>query len=154
MKLASKLPKRNGLDESRLPVALIRSPRVRRTLIVEVVTDKVETIYDEAEDTEYEVPTARVVSAEFVDDPHDISLVLALASRAKQRRTGQRGLPGLDLFGDLLHDHADAMASSLPSGSSMTIQTTDGRTTEVVGTGRVDPETGEILDDEDDDDVE
>ena len=96
MKLSSKLPKRNGLVESDLPADLLARPRARRLLVVEVVVEKVERIYDEEEGCEYEVPTMRVVSGEYLTDPRDISTAQVLAQRCKARRTGADTLPGVD----------------------------------------------------------
>ena len=124
MKLSSKLPKRNGLVESNLPVDLLARPRARRLLVVEVVAEKIERIYDEEEGYEYEVPTMRVVSGEYLTDPRDISSAQVLAQRAKARRTGADTLPGVDA------------ASILRHGKGLLTANTVG----------IDPETGEIID--------
>jgi len=99
MKLSSKLPKRNGLTESELTGDLVDRPNARRLLIVEVIVQKVERIFDEESGYSVDVPTARVVSGEYLTDPRDISSAQVLASRAKARRTGSDPLPGLAAVG-------------------------------------------------------
>lgn len=124
MKLSSKLPKRNGLIESDLPRDLLARPRARRLLVVEVIVEKIERIYDEEEDFEYEVPTMRVVSGEYLTDPRDISTAQMLAQRTKARRTGADTLPGVDAASILRHGKGFLTASTIG----------------------IDPETGEVLD--------
>lgn len=124
MRLSSKLPKRNGLAESDLPADLLARPRARRLLVVEVVVEKIERIYDEEEGFEYEVPTMRVVSGEYLTDPRDISTAQMLAQRTKARRTGADTLPGVDAASILRHGKGFLTASTIG----------------------IDPETGEVLD--------
>ena len=124
MKLSSKLPKRNGLHESDLPRDLLARPRARRLLVVEVIVEKIERIYDEDEGYEYEVPTMRVVSGEYLTEPRDISTAQMLAGRAKATRTGSDTLPGVDAASILRHGKGYLTANT-------------------VG---IDPETGEVID--------
>ena len=140
MKLSSKLPKRNGLTESNLPVDLLARPRARRLLVVEVVVEKIERIYDEEEGYEYEVPTMRVVSGEYLTDPRDISTAQVLAQRAKARRTGADTLPGVE---SIASEFRDSVASTLGVGESLTISA-GGHSTTIHGE-RIDEETGEVL---------
>ncbi len=140
MKLSSKLPKRNGLTESSLPARLITSPRAHRLLVVEVVTSKVETIYDEDTELEYDVPTAQIVRAEYIDDPRDISAAQLIAQRARAKRTGRDALPGLE---DIAADFRDSVASTLGVGESLTIES-GGHVATIHGE-RIDPATGEIV---------
>ena len=132
MKLSSKLPKRNGLYESDLPADLLARPRARRLLVVEVVVEKIERIYDEEEGCEYEVPTMRVVSGEYLTDPRDISSAQVLAQRCKARRTGADTLPGVDRVTLNGHDVTDILqrGKGLLTGRALGI----------------DPATGEVLD--------
>ena len=141
MKLSGNLPKRNGLDESDLPSRLISSPRAHRLLVVEVVASKVETIYDEDTELEYDVPTAKIVRAEYVDDPRDITAAQLIAQRARAKRTGRDALPGLE---GIAREFRDSVASTLGVGESLTIGHA-GKSATVPG-GRVDAETGEIID--------
>ena len=134
MKLSSKLPKRNGLTESGLPADLLARPRARRLLVVEVIVEKIERIYDEEEGYEYEVPTMRVVSGEYLTDPRDISSAQVLANRTKARRTGADTLPGVES----VHLNGADITDILRRGKGML-------TTNTVG---IDPETGEVLNDE------
>lgn len=131
MKLSSKLPKRNGLYESNLPADLLARPRARRLLVVEVVVEKIERIYDEEEGCEYEVPTMRVVSGEYLTDPRDISSAQVLAQRCKALRTGADTLPGVDRVTLNGRDVTDI----LQRGKGLL-------TGRIVG---IDPETGEVL---------
>ena len=132
MKLSSKLPKRNGLAESDLPQALLAHPRARRLLVVEVVVEKIERIYDEEEGCEYEVPTMRVVSGEYLTDPRDISSAQVLAQRCKARRTGADTLPFVDRVTLNGRDATDILqrGKGLLTGRALGI----------------DPATGEVLD--------
>lgn len=141
MKLSSKLPKRNGLSESDLPAALLARPRARRLLVVEVVVEKIERIYDEEEGYKYEVPTMRVVSGEYLTDPRDISTAQVLANRTKARRTGADTLPGVE---SIARGFRDSMASTLGVGESVTISA-GGKSATIHGE-RIDPATGEVLD--------
>lgn len=140
MKLSSKLPKRNGLIESDLPAALLARPRARRLLVVEVVVEKIERIYDEEEGYEYEVPTMRVVSGEYLTDPRDIASAQVLAQRCKALRTGADTLPGVE---SIAHKFRDSIASTLGQGESLTISS-GGKSATIHGE-RIDPDTGEVL---------
>ena len=141
MKLSSKLPKRNGLAESDLPQALLAHPRARRLLVVEVVVEKIERIYDEEEGYEYEVPTMRVVSGEYLTDPRDISSAQVLAQRCKALRTGADTLPGVE---SAVRGFRDSIASTLGQGESLTITAGSGQSATIHGE-RIDPATGEVL---------
>ena len=141
MKLSSKLPKRNGLIESDLPADLLARPRARRLLVVEVVVEKIERIYDEEEGYEYEVPTMRVVSGEYLTDPRDISSAQVLAQRCKALRTGADTLPGVE---SAVRGFRDSIASTLGQGESLTITAGSGQSATIHGE-RIDPATGEVL---------
>lgn len=143
MKLSSKLPKRNGLIESDLPRDLLARPRARRLLVVEVIVEKVERIYDEEGDLEYEVPTMRVVSGEYLTDPRDISSAQVLAQRCKARRTGADTLPGVE---SIIRGFRDSTASILGQGESLTISS-GGKSATIHGE-RIDPDTGEVIDED------
>lgn len=144
MKLSSKLPKRNGLTESTLPGVLVTGPHGRRLLIVEVTTDKIERVFDEEEGFEYDVPTMRIVSGEYITDPRDISAAQMIVDRAKAIRTGSDPLPGV---GSIVRTFRDNVASTLGVGESLTISA-GGQSATIHGE-RIDPETGEVYDDED-----
>ena len=141
MKLSSKLPKSNGLHESELPRDLLARPRARRLLVVEVIVEKIERIYDEEEGYEYEVPTMRVVSGEYLTDPRDISTAQVLANRTKACRTGADTLPGVE---SAVRGFRDSIASTLGTGESLTISA-GGKSATIHGE-RIDPATGEVLD--------
>lgn len=140
MKLSSKLPKRNGLIESDLPSRLVSSPRARRLLIVEIVSSKVETIYDDETELEYDVPTAAIVRGEYIDDPRDITAAQLIAQRARAKRTGRDALPGME---EVARGFRDNIASTLRQGESLTISS-GGQSATIHGE-RIDPDTGEVL---------
>lgn len=127
MKLSSKLPTRNGLDESALPSSLIRAPQRTRLLIVEVQTSKIETLFDEYGDA-YQVPTAQVVAAEYITNPTDCMTAKMIARKAFDDRRGADTLPDIDSPpADLLRDGVGYLAPNR----------------------LIDHETGEILEDTD-----
>ena len=123
MKLSSKLPKRNGLVESDLPADLLEEPTRTRLLVVEVACGKTETTFDEYGDP-FTVPTAQVVSAEYVNHPDDVMAARVIARRAFDRRRGADTLPGVD--GAAILRHGKGL---------LTATTVD-----------IDPATGEVLD--------
>lgn len=142
MKLSSKLPQRNGLDESDLPADLLSNPTRARLIVVEVACGKTETTFDEYGDP-FTIPTAQVVSAEYLTDPRDISTAQLLARRAFDRRRGTDTLPGVE---SVVREFHDSMASTMRVGESMTLSAV-GKSATIHGE-RVDPETGEVYDGE------
>ena len=94
MKLSSKLPQRNGLDESDLPADLLETPTRARLLIVEVACGKTETTFDEYGDP-YTIPTAQILSAEYVTGDADVMAARMIARRSFDRRRGSDPLPGV-----------------------------------------------------------
>lgn len=139
MKLSSKLPKRNGLTESDLTSDLLETPNRARLLVVEVACGKTETTFDEYGDP-FTVPTAQILSAEYIVDDADLMQARTMARRAFDRRRGADSLPGVDA---IVRQFRDNVASTLGQGTSLTISA-GGKSATIDGE-RVDPETGEIL---------
>ena len=142
MKLSSKLPKRNGLDESDLPTTLLDAPNRACLLIVEVACGKTETTFDEYGDP-YTIPTAQVLTAEYVTDPTDLMTARLIARRSFDRRRGSDPLPGVDGSQDAARAFRDEIADTLGTDESLTI-TAGGRVVTIHGE-RIDEQTGEVL---------
>lgn len=139
MKLSSKLPKRNGLDESDLPHDLLEYPNRSRLLIVEVGCGKTETTFDEYGEP-FTIPTAQVLTAEYVTSPGDLMAARLIARRSFDKRRGSDPLPGMDAA---VREFRDKVAAELVVGESLTIES-GGHAVTIHGE-RIDPATGEVV---------